>query len=105
MNELVTIVDNKITIANDFVKKVINFEKLKKEIEYQEELLKEQLLEIMPSMDKSSVIVDGLAITYKAGTTRKSLDSKRLKEECPDVYETYLKESSVSPSISIKVSD
>lgn len=105
MNELVTVVDNKITIANDFIKKVMDFEKLKKEIEYQENLLKDQLLKIMPSINKKNVIVDGLAITFTAGTTRKNFDSKRLKEECPDIYKTYLNESPVKPSVSIKVSD
>lgn len=105
MNNLVVVNNNNIVISNEFTKKVIEFEKLKKEIEYQESLLKEQLLEIMPKLEKTSVITDGLAIIYKKGSVRNTLDSKKLKEELPDIYQEYSKTSETSPSITIRVSD
>jgi len=43
-----------------------------------------------------------ISITYIEPTTRVSVDSKKLKEELPDVYKKYSKESEVKASIKIK---
>lgn len=46
-----------------------------------------------------------LHITYTAPYTKRAIDSKRLKAEKPDVYDSYLKESRVSSSITVKVKE
>ena len=43
-----------------------------------------------------------ISITYIEPTTRVSIDSKKLKEELPDVYKKYLKELEVKANIKIK---
>jgi predicted phage-related endonuclease len=47
----------------------------------------------------------GLTITYIAPTVRKSIDSKKLKEEAPGVYDKYVKASPVASSIRIKLNE
>lgn len=105
MNELVKIENNEIVINEDFKEKLINFEKLKKEIEYQSNVLKEELIDLMPKLGKTTLPLNGIVITYRKATTRKSFDSKAFQRDNPTIYEEYLKESEVSPSISIKVGD
>ena len=105
MNELVKIENNEIVIKKELVEKIINFERYKKEIEYQEQLLKDGLLELMPKLGKSTLVQDGLSITYRKPSTRKTFDSKRLKEERPDVYDNFTRTSETKSSITIKVSD
>ena len=54
MNEIVSVKDGKITVAEDMVNKIIEFNKAKKEMEYQEKLLKEGLLNAMKELDVMS---------------------------------------------------
>lgn len=105
MNELVKIENNEIVISEDFRKKLINFEKLKKEIEYQSDVLKSELVDLMPKIGKERIILDGISISYRKGGTRKSFDSKTFQKENPDIYEEYLKVSEFNPSIVIKIED
>ena len=44
-------------------------------------------------------------ISYVAGTVRQTFDSKKLKEEKPEVYAAYLKDSAVKPSVRISIKE
>jgi len=103
-NQLVTINENKeITIDKKWIKQYREFKKLQLTMELAEKEFKEQLKEAMESIGKDSLIKDGFSAKIKAGYTTKKFDSARFKKECPDIYEQYTKESSVSSSISIEV--
>ncbi len=103
-NQLVTINENKeITIDKKWIKQYREFKKLQLTMELAEKEFKEQLKEAMESIGKDSLIKDGFSAKIKAGYTTKRFDSARFKKECPDIYEQYIKESSVSSSISIEV--
>lgn len=103
MNDLVKVVNNEITISSEFVEKYKDFKKQQAIMEFAEKELKEQMKEAMQQLDKSTYIENGLAITYRKATTRTAIDSKRLKEELPDIFEEFSKTSSVSDSVVIKV--
>lgn len=105
MNELVKYENNEIIISEEFRSKLINFEQLKKEIEYQEKVLKAELVELMPQIGKERIILDGICIQYKKGYTKKTFDGKRFQNDHPETYDEYLKESNVDPSIMIKIGD
>lgn len=103
-NQLVTINENiEITIDKKWIKQYREFKKLQLTMELAEKEFKEQLKEAMESIGKDSLIKDGFSAKIKAGYTTKRFDSARFKKECPDIYEQYTKESSVSSSISIEV--
>lgn len=103
MNEIVKIENGEITVAQEIVNKIIEFNKLKKEMEYQEKLLKDGLMEAMNNVGVDKFIVNGLSATIKKGSTRTTVDSTRLKNECPDIYEAYSKTSEVKPSIILTI--
>lgn len=105
MNEIVSVKDGKITVAEDMVNKIIEFNKAKKEMEYQEKLLKEGLLNAMKELDVKKFVINGLSATVKEGSTRTIIDSKRLKAECPDIYDSYSKTTIVNPSLVLTVSE
>ena len=105
MEELVKIENGEITVAEEIVNKIIEFNKAKKEMEYQEKLLKDGLMEAMNNLVIKKFIINGLSATIKDGSTRTTIDSKRLKEECPDIYEAYSKTSEVKSSITLSVAE
>lgn len=105
MEELVKIENGEITVAEELVNKIIEFNKTKKEMEYQEKLLKDGLMEAMNNLGIKRFIINGLSATIKDGSTRTTIDSKRLKEECPDIYEAYSKTSEVKSSITLSVAE
>lgn len=105
MDELVKVCDGKITVAEDLIEQIKEFNKQKKEMEYQESLLKDGLMKAMQETGIKKFIINGLSASIKEGSTRTTLDSKRLKEECPDIYEAYSKTSEVKNSIVLTIAD
>lgn len=105
MNEIVTIANGEISVAKDIIAKIKEFNRMKKEMEYQEKLLKEGLMEAMLEVGKESFIIDGLSATIRKGSTKTTLDSTRLKKECPEIYEAYSKTSDVKASLILTVAD
>lgn len=103
MNELVKIENNEIIIDNNFIEKYRNFKKLQLEMDLAEKELKESLKVAMEQIGKDSVIRDGFSARIKKGYTTKRFDSTRFKKECPEIYEQYSKDSTVSSSIVLEV--
>ena len=57
-------------------------------------------------MEKSGVKkweTDNIVVTYVNATERKGIDTTRLKEEQPSIYEQYLKVTNVNSTIKIKL--
>lgn len=76
-----------------------------KEIEKQHKEMKKQLYDLMDEYDIKKWETDNIIITRKLPTTRTSVDTKRLKEECPDIFEAFTKVSKVSGSVVIKLKE
>ena len=77
----------------------------KKEIEKAEADMKAQLVDAMKKYGVKSFKNDVISITYKAPSTRTSIDSARLKKEHPEIAEAYSKTSPVKESVMIKLKD
>lgn len=105
MNELVKIENNEIVIPKEVTDKIIKFENLKKEIEYQEKILKAGLMECLNILGKKNYTGNGISATIRSGSTKTILDTKRLKAECPEIWETYSTTSETSPSLILTVSN
>ena len=61
---------------------------------------------IMSEMEKKNIIkidTEVLTVTYVAPTDRETLDSKAIKADLPDIYDTYCKLSPVKASLRVKV--
>lgn len=76
---------------------------MKKMLDEQEKVLKQQLLEAMEAYAVKSFETDLIKLTYVAPTTRSTLDSTRLKKEHPEIIEQYSKISDVSASVRVTV--
>lgn len=96
---------NEIEILENVVTDIKNFEALKVKVEIQEKKLREELLEAMKKYNINYwETPDGsIKATYKSATTRKNIDSKRLKEELPDIAEEYTKEVNVKESVALSI--
>jgi len=108
MNNLVKVENGNITVAEELVNKIISFEKESLKMKMIADDLKAKIKTAMEEngIDKGFSIETeegSLKVSYRKPTTRTTLDSKKLKEELPDIYEEYSKTSEVSSSISIKV--
>lgn len=75
----------------------------KKQLEEQEKKMKESLLKAMEEHGVKKFENEEVAFTYVAPTTRSSIDSKKLKEDHPDIAKEYTKTSKVSASVKITV--
>ena len=106
MNEIVKIENNEIVIENkEVIEQIINFQKAKAKIDIMEKEVKASLKEAMEKVGIKKFIVNGLCATIREATSRTAIDSKRLKEECPDIYEEYSKTTPVASSITLTFED
>lgn len=103
MNELITRVEGVAILNPDTAKQIAEFERRAKEIKDAEDKLKEAILAEMESKGIIKLDTDTLTISYIAPTTRESLDTKEIKKDFPDLYDTYVKLSPVKSSIRLKV--
>lgn len=96
---------NELEVASELVNQIINFESVKVEMDLKEKQLKEDLLKAMKKYNVSSwKSNDGkIKAVYKPAYLRSSIDSKKLKEELPDIAEEFSKEIMVSESVSLSV--
>lgn len=98
-------------VANRFLVEEIEnmrqFQITLQEMKNEEEEMKEAIARafVEAGIEPHTVSIAGAQFVYKKGSTRTSIDTKRLKAEKPDVAEQYTKVSVVSPSWSIKYDD
>ena len=101
--DLIEIKNDVAELDGETIVKIASFEKQIKLLKEQEDKIKTAILAEMEAKGIIKLESDVLSITYVAETTRETLDSKALKEELPDIYDTYIKISKVKPSIRLKV--
>lgn len=102
MNEIVVIGDEGL-LNPEISDKIAEFEKKIKKLKEQEDLLKQSILEEMEAKGIVKIENDDLLINYIAPTDRETFDSKKLREDNPDLYDEYIKITKVKASIRIKV--
>ena len=106
MNDLIIFENGKPQHLNkDYVSAYKLIHKLRKESELADKEIIQQLKDYMEENGIETLSLDGLIFTYRKGSVRTSLDSKRLKEELPDIYEEFSKTSQVASSVVVKVLD
>lgn len=97
-------IENEIAVLDaETSMKIADFEKAIKELKEKEDELKQAILTEMESKRIIKLETEDLMINYIASSERETLDSKRLREEQPDLYDEYVKFSPVKSSIRLKV--
>lgn len=103
MNGIIKVADNNTLIDGDFAKQIVAYEKAMKELKAKYDEIKAKLLDEMEANNILKVDSDILTVSYIASTDRETFDSKRLREDMPDIYDEYVKITTVKPSVRIKV--
>ena len=89
---------------DDFAQRYKKYKDAKAEFDAVYEAFKVNLIElhkVKPNLPKS-VIIGGAKLTYVSASTRKTIDSKKLKEEEPSIAEKYTKITNVNPTIRLE---
>lgn len=84
-------------------KQIAEYEKAIKIIKEQEEQLKQKILDEMKANNIIKIDTDDLTINYVAETYREDFDKTKFKKEKPDLYDDYIKITTVKENIRIKV--
>ena len=101
--ELARIDNGKIIVAQELSKEIADFEKRALEVALKKKELSATIKQLMEDNGIYETIEnDYLKIVYKKSYPRTTIDSKKLKEELPDIYEEYSKTTNVSSSITIE---
>ena len=95
-------VDKLVARVERFELQMIEFQKKEALLKEQQKDFREQLYQKMEENDIKKIDTGDLIITRVLPTTKKSVDSKTLKVEEPNIYKKYLKVSKVKGSIRIK---
>jgi predicted phage-related endonuclease len=103
MENLILINNGSAILEPETAAAIAEFERQAKAIKEKEDALKEAILHEMQNKCIFKVETPELSITYVAATDRESLDSKRLKQELPDVYDSFVKISKVKPSVRLRL--
>jgi hypothetical protein len=89
---------------DEFYKKYKKYKKAEEEFNAIYEPFKEGLIQLHEDHNDlpNTVIVGGAKLTYVSPTTRSTIDSKKLKEEEPELVKKYTKVSNVKASVRIE---
>lgn len=88
----------------EFYKKYKKYKKAEAEFKELYEPFKEKLIQLY-DLEKevpSAVVVEGLKLIYVSPSVRTTIDSKKLKEEEPEIAKKYAKTSNVSATIRLE---
>ncbi|MBQ2350409.1 MAG: hypothetical protein II393_04020 [Cytophagales bacterium] len=90
-------------INPEIASKIVEFEKMAKEIKEKEDDIKKTILEEMENKGIVKVENDDFIISYVAPTDRETFDTKSFREAYADLYDEFVKLTPVKSSIRIKL--
>lgn len=90
-------------LTDEEQEELVRIAKALDDLKRREKELKETIMKRMQSQDCKKWSSDLLSITLKAASKRVTIDSSKLKDSYPDIYDECKKETSVGESVMIKV--
>lgn len=103
MKSIVKLENGEYGLVSDAINTIVEIEKQIKDLKALQDSYKENLLKEMEEKNVLKIDTEELSISYVAPSTRDTLDSKKLKEDLPDIYDLYVKFTDVKSSLRIKV--
>ncbi len=104
-NKLIRIEQNTALLNPQVAQQLADFERLAKDVKAKQDELKQKILEEMETHGLLKVETDQLTITYVAPYDKESFDSKALRKDKPDLYDQYVKISTVKASVRMAVKE
>ena len=105
MDKLIRVEQNTVLLNPDVSSKLAEFERMAKEIKAKQDELKQRILAEMEEHGILKIDTDEMTITYVAESNRETFDSKSFRKDNPDLYDEYVKISTVSASVRMKVKE
>ena len=107
MSNLVLLDNGEYDVELDVKNTIFAIEKEIKRLKEMQDTYKKALIKEIEERGiiNCSIKNDLFTLSYKGATTRETLDSKALKNELPDIYDTYCKISNVSSSVSVRLKE
>lgn len=103
--KLIKVEDGNISVVPEQLQKLQQYQEIRLKAEMLEKELKAELLHEMEEYGIKKWSNEMFQAIYIAPTQRTSIDSKRLKEELPDIAEEYSKTSNVKSSVRLSFND
>ena len=103
MKSMIKLENGEYGLVSDAINTIVEIEKQIKDLKSLQDSYKENLLKEMEENNVLKIDTEELSISYVAPSTRETLDSKKLKEDLPDIYDLYVKFTDVKSSLRIKV--
>ncbi len=91
------------SLSAEISQEIAHNELLIKQLTDRQKEIKDGLLKAMRDANIVKIDNDNIKVTYIAPTTQERLDSKELKKDLPDIYNTYCKITDKSDYIKIEV--
>ena len=101
--DLIKFENNVLVLDKETSQKIAEFEKAIKDMQEKEKALKEAILNEMEAKNIIKIDTPELSITYVAETSKETFDTKLFKADNPDLYDSYVKMSTVKSSLRLKV--
>ena len=101
--DLTIIQNGNVCLSAEASAKLAEIEKLIKELKAQEDEIKQTILSAMEERGIIKFDTDDVLVSYIAPTSREKFDSKKFREEHPDLYDEYIDFAPVKSSIRIKL--
>ena len=105
MNEIIKVVEGIAILDSATAHKIAECERKVKEIKEAEDALRTAILEAMESQGIKKLETPELTITYTEPTDREDFDKKKFRADNPDLYDEYVKFTTVKSSIRIKLKE
>lgn len=103
MANIIERIGSDVMVSEEVCERIISLEKQAKEIKKQQDSMKKEILDAMQKYGVVKLDNEFLKIAFIPEHDAERFDSKKFKEENPDVYDLYAKISKVKPSIRITV--
>lgn len=101
--EMIQVYKGEVMLTTEATNKIAELERTITELKKIQDDVKKAIIEEMEQKGVVKLDNDVVTITYIAPTDRETFDSKKFKEEQPDMYDEYVKISPVKASVRIKV--
>lgn len=103
MNEIIVKSGGIAVLSDAACAEIIEIENAKKALKAREETLKSELLKAMEDNDIIKMVTSDFTVTRVLPTDRETFDTKRFREEHPDMYDDYVEMKPVKGSLRIKL--
>lgn len=101
MDELILLADG--TLSAEISQEIARNELIIKQLTERQKEIKDGLLKAMRDANVVKIDNDNIKVTYIAPSTQERLDTKELKADLPDIYNTYCKITNKSDYLKIEV--